>query len=56
MSWPHEPRPCPFGESGEAGHGTLDFLRAGEGTRTPDLWITNPLLYQLSYAGKLFPF
>ena len=25
---------------------------AGEGTRTPDLLITNQLLYQLSYTGK----
>ncbi len=29
---------------------------AGEGTRTPDLWITNPLLYQLSYAGSFSHF
>ncbi len=28
--------------------------RAGEGNRTPDLLITNQLLYQLSYSGK-FP-
>ena len=26
--------------------------RAGEGTRTPDLLITNQLLYRLSYASK----
>ena len=26
--------------------------RAGEGTRTPDLLITNQLLYQLSYASN----
>ena len=25
---------------------------AGRGTRTPDLLITNQLLYQLSYAGN----
>jgi hypothetical protein len=27
------------------------FIGAGRGTRTPDLLITNQLLYQLSYAG-----
>ena len=27
------------------------LLRAGEGIRTPDLLITNQLLYQLSYAS-----
>ena len=27
---------------------------AGWGTRTPDLMITNQLLYQLSYAGTFF--
>ena len=29
----------------------LSLAGAGEGTRTPDLLITNQLLYQLSYAG-----
>ena len=29
----------------------LNFVGAGEGTRTPDLMITNQLLYQLSYTG-----
>lgn len=29
----------------------LDFIGAGEKSRTPDLRITNALLYQLSYAG-----
>lgn len=28
--------------------------RADEGTRTPDLLITNQLLYQLSYVGVLW--
>jgi hypothetical protein len=28
-----------------------DFIGAGEKSRTPDLRITNALLYQLSYAG-----
>ena len=35
---------------------TSDVLNesgAGWGTRTPDLMITNQLLYQLSYAGTL---
>ena len=32
-------------------HVLSDIKRAGEGTRTPDLLITNQLLYQLSYAG-----
>ena len=30
---------------------TLDPFGAGEKSRTPDLRITNALLYQLSYAG-----
>ena len=29
----------------------LDFAGAGERSRTPDLRITNALLYQLSYTG-----
>ena len=29
----------------------LEFTGAGEKSRTPDLRITNALLYQLSYAG-----
>jgi hypothetical protein len=29
-----------------------DFIGAGEKSRTPDLRITNALLYQLSYAGQ----
>ena len=28
---------------------------ANEGTRTPDLLITNRLLYQLSHIGKVIP-
>ncbi len=28
-----------------------DISKAGEGTRTHDLLITNQLLYQLSYTG-----
>ena len=28
-----------------------DFIGAGEKSRTPDLRITNALLYQLSYTG-----
>jgi hypothetical protein len=30
------------------------FFGAGEMIRTPDLLITNELLYQLSYTGLLF--
>ena len=30
----------------------LDFIGAGEKSRTPDLRITNALLYQLSYTGE----
>jgi hypothetical protein len=30
---------------------TLVFVGAGEKSRTPDLRITNALLYQLSYTG-----
>ena len=29
----------------------IDFIEAGDGTRTRDLLITNQLLYQLSYAS-----
>jgi hypothetical protein len=31
----------------------LSMLGAGEKSRTPDLRITNALLYQLSYTGVL---
>ena len=31
---------------------TLLFSRAGDGTRTRNLLITNQLLYQLSYASR----
>jgi hypothetical protein len=31
---------------------TLVFVGAGEKSRTPDLRITNALLYQLSYTGE----
>jgi hypothetical protein len=30
----------------------LETIGAGEETRTPDLRITNALLYQLSYTGQ----
>ena len=33
-------------------HPAITLYRAGEGIRTPDLLITNQLLYQLSYTGK----
>ena len=38
---------APFGHSG-----TLPNYGAGERTRTPDLLITNQLLYQLSYTSE----
>ena len=47
-------------QSAPFGHlGTLPYLifrqrGAGGRTRTPDLLITNQLLYQLSYTSKLF--
>ena len=31
----------------------MDYKKAGERDRTPDLRITNALLYQLSYASKI---
>ncbi len=34
-------------------HSIVMFIRAGGGTWTPDLLITNQLLYQLSYASKI---
>ena len=40
---------APFGHSG-----TRPYIGAGERTRTPDLLITNQLLYQLSYTSKVF--
>ena len=39
---------APFGHSG-----TLPYYGAGGRTRTPDLLITNQLLYQLSYTSIL---
>ena len=36
--------------AGELAH-VFDFYGAARGTRTPDLLITNQLLYQLSYGG-----
>ena len=38
-------QPCGLGE-------VLDFIGADEKSRTPDLRITNALLYQLSYTGN----
>ena len=38
---------APFGHSG-----TLPYYGAGGRTRTPDLLITNQLLYQLSYTSE----
>ena len=42
----------PFGHSGTPPYSILyRLLGAGRRTRTPDLLITNQLLYQLSYTG-----
>ena len=38
-------QPCGLGQ-------VLDSYGAGEKSRTPDLRITNALLYQLSYTGN----
>ena len=45
----------PFGHSGIPPYSLAVLLRIGAGrrTRTPDLLITNQLLYQLSYTGVL---
>ena len=37
------------------GCGPFRISGAGEESRTPDLRITNALLYQLSYAGDMKP-
>ena len=45
---------APFGRSGTLPNIQLRYLVGGAGgrTRTPDLLITNQLLYQLSYTGR----
>ena len=43
---------APFGHSGIPPYSVL-LVGAGRRTRTPDLLITNQLLYQLSYTSKL---
>ena len=44
---------APFGRSGTHPQIKLEnYNGAGEGTRTPDLLITNQLLYQLSYTSN----
>ena len=42
---------APFGHSGTRPYFVLKFSGAGGRTRTPDLLITNQLLYQLSYTS-----
>ena len=42
----------PFGHSGTPPYSVHSPVGAGRRTRTPDLLITNQLLYQLSYTGK----
>jgi hypothetical protein len=61
---PADLQSAPFGRLGTPPHALLRFLScrsvcllkllpvAGAGIRTPDLLITNQLLYQLSYTGK----
>jgi hypothetical protein len=52
----HEVAQAPPGvdRAAELGEGVdPEFQRAGEGTRTPDRLITNQVLYQLSYSGRL---
>ena len=44
---------APFGHSGTRPYFVLKFSGAGGRTRTPDLLITNQLLYQLSYTSVL---
>ena len=43
----------PFGHSGICPYGIIKVHKADEGTRTPNLLITNQLLCQLSHIGKL---
>gem|GEM_PF-4250534 len=45
--------PCGPQTKGPAHWRALDFIGAGEKSRTPDLRITNALLYQLSYTGTV---
>ena len=46
---PYKPQPK---RKGYVKHACLSASGAGERTRTPDLLITNQLLYQLSYTSK----
>ncbi len=48
---PADLQSAPFDRFGTYPDFRLVTARAGEGTRTPDLLITNQLLYQLSYAS-----
>jgi hypothetical protein len=54
---PTDLQSVPFGHSGTPPfifqRQPVRFNSAGERTRTPDLLITNQLLYQLSYAGQV---
>ena len=42
----------PFGHSGTPPYSLFQLGGAGRRTRTPDLLITNQLLYRLSYTGN----
>ena len=48
---PADLQSAPFGQLGNL---SKAFYGADDGTRTRDLLITNQLLYQLSYVGKIW--
>ena len=50
---PTDLQSAPFGHSGTLPYLVLQKNGAGGRTRTPDLLITNQLLYQLSYTSDL---
>ena len=50
---PTDLQSAPFGHSGTLPYLVLQKNGAGGRTRTPDLLITNQLLYQLSYTSTL---
>ncbi|GEM_PF-1945153 len=47
---------APFGHSGNLPYIVIRLIGAGGRIRTPDLLITNQLLYQLSYTSTLNSF
>ena len=48
---PADLQSVPFGHSGICPYGIIKVHKADEGTRTPNLLITNQLLCQLSHIG-----